>query len=360
LTEPEIVFYKSSCITPNHDPKGICAMRKISHLLFACLGLFAAERAFPQDAKLIEAAKKEGGKVIIYTSMETFTADAIKAAFEKKTGLQMEYWRGGSTEVMDRVLSEHRLGKPIFDVVATTGDHMHLMGKEGAFVKYESPSFKGFAKDAIDPNLGARYRNVLYGVIYNKNDIKPGEAPKTLEDVTKTEYRGKLVMPHPVNHTLTTQWLASLDKIMPKARAEKFIRDLAAAKPFFVESIVPAADRVGTGETPIGITFARFVLTYNKQGANLDYVRDYNMLGDGQYISLGSKAPHPNAGKAFIDFFLDEESMTIQAKTGEFVNRKGIYPPLADADKIKFVQMYQFSKEDYATKKKEYQKIFMQ
>ena len=84
------------------------------------------------------------------------------------------------------------------------------------------------------------------------------------------------------------------------------------------------------------------------------------MLGDGQYISLGSKAAHPNAGKAFIDFFLDEESMTIQAKTGEFVNRKGIYPPLADADKIKFVQMYQFSKEDYATKKKEYQKIFMQ
>src|SRR6185503_13209158 len=76
------------------------------------------------------------------------------------------------------------------------------------------------------------------------------------------------------------------------------------------ESIVPAADRVGTGETPIGITFARFVLTYNKQGASLDYVRDYNMLGDGQYISLGSKAPRPNAGKAFIDFFLDEESMT--------------------------------------------------
>ena len=34
--------------------------------------------------------------------------------------------------------------------------------------------------------------------------------------------------------------------------------------------------------------------------------------------------------------------MKIQADTGEFVNRKGVYPPLADADKIKFVQMYQF------------------
>jgi iron(III) transport system substrate-binding protein len=335
-------------------------MRRIWTLLLGCSLYFVASPSFGQTTKLIEAAKKEGGKIVLYTSMETFTADALKKAFEAKTGLQMEYWRGGSTEIVDRILSEHRVGKPVFDVVATTGDHMHLMFKEGAFVKYESPSLKGFAKDAIDPNLGARYRNVLYGVIYNKNDIKASEAPKTLEDVVKPQYRGKLVMPDPVNHTLTTQWLASLDKIMPKPRAEKFIRDLAAAKPIFVESIVPAADRVGTGETPVGITFVRFVLTYNKQGANLDYVRDYNMLGDGQYISLGAKAPHPNAGKAFIDFFLDEESMTIQAKTGEFVNRKGIYPPLADADKIKFVQMYQFGKEDYETKKKEYQKIFMQ
>ena len=335
-------------------------MRRISALSLGSLLFFVAPSSFGQTAQLVEAAKKDGGKVIVYTSMETFTADALKKAFEAKTGLQMEYWRGGSTEVIDRVLSEHRIGKPIFDVVATTGDHMHLMFKAGAFAKYESPSLSGFAKDAIDPTLGARYRNVLYGVIYNKSGIKASEAPKTLEDVAKPEYRGKLVMPDPVNHTLTTQWLASLDKIMPKPRAEKFIRDLAAARPIFVESIVPAADRVGTGETPVGITFVRFVLTYNKQGANLDYVRDYNMLGDGQYISLGAKAPRPNAGKAFIDFFLDNESMKIQADTGEFVNRKGIYPPLADADKIKFVQMYQFGKEDYETKKKEYQKIFLQ
>jgi iron(III) transport system substrate-binding protein len=335
-------------------------MRRISFVVFAWLIILHGTFASGQSSNLVEAAKKEGGKVVVYTSMETFTADALKKAFEAKTGIRMEYWRGGSTEVVDRVLAEHRVGKPVFDVVATTGDHMHLMAKQGAFAKYQSPSLKGFAKDAIDPELGARYRNVLYGVIYNKNAIKASEAPKTLEDLVKPEYRGKLVMPDPVNHTLTTQWLASLDKIMPKQRAEKFIHDLAVAKPIFVESIVPAADRVGTGETPIGITFVRFVLTYNKQGANLDYVRDYRMLGDGQYITLGAKAPRPNAGKAFIDFFLDDQSMKIQADTGEFVNRKGIYPPLADADKIKFVQMYSFGKQDFENKKKEYQKIFLQ
>ena len=91
---------------------------------------------FAQSAQTVAAAKRRAAKSILYTSMETFTADAIKAAFEKKTGLQMEYWRGGSTEVLDRVLSEHRVGKPVFDVVAITGDHMRLMANEGAIGKY--------------------------------------------------------------------------------------------------------------------------------------------------------------------------------------------------------------------------------
>src|SRR5687767_11795898 len=119
-------------------------MGRILSLFFGWLVICAAPSAFGQTAKLVEAAKKEGGKVIVYTSMETFTADALKKAFESKTGLQMEYWRGSSTEVMDRALSEHRVGKPIFDVVATTGDHMHLMFKQGAFTRYDSPSLKGF------------------------------------------------------------------------------------------------------------------------------------------------------------------------------------------------------------------------
>src|SRR5215208_2264423 len=228
-------------------------MLKLSALLFAWLVLGQGHSAYAQSAQAVAAAKKEGGKVIVYTSMETFTADALKAAFEKRTGLQMDYWRGGSTEVLDRVLSEHRVGKPGFDVVAITGDHMRLMANEGAIGKYDSPALKAFAKEAIDPVLGARYRNIMYGVIYNKAQLKAGEYPKTLEDIVKPEYRGKLVMPHPTGHTLTTQWLASLDKIMPKQRVEKFIRDLAATKPVFAESIVPTADKVGSGELAIGI-----------------------------------------------------------------------------------------------------------
>ena len=320
---------------------------------------FTAKPGLSQDAKLVDAAKKEGGKAVIYGSLESGTFDEIVKTFRKKTGLDVDYWRASATKVMDRALSEYRAGKPLFDIVLTNDNPMQIMWKEGIFAKYDSPTAKDYPKEAIDPNLGPRYRNVIIGVVYNKSVIKPADAPKSLEDLVKPQYRGKLVMPDPTQHTTTTQWVASLWKVMGKEKADKFIRDLAATKPILVESLLPAAKRVTTGETPIAITYVKYAYIYGKEGAPVDYVRLGKMMGDGHYLTLSNKAPHPNAGKAFIDYFLDDESMKAMAQLGEFVNRKGVYPPLPDADKIEFVEMVDLSKEDFAAKKKEFQAIFL-
>ncbi|MEK7341795.1 MAG: extracellular solute-binding protein [Candidatus Binatota bacterium] len=330
-----------------------------SLLAFVAALLFSVPQASAQDAKLVEAAKKEG-KVVIYGSLESDTVETVSKAFQKKTGIGMEYWRASATKVMDRAMSEYRAGKPLFDIILTNDNPMQIMFKEGIFAKYDTPSAKEFPKDAIDPNLGPRYRNVIIGVVYNKSVIKPADAPKSLEDLVKPQYRGKLVMPDPTQHTTTTQWVASLEKLMGKEKADRFIRDLAAMKPILVESLLPAAERVTTGETPIAITYVKYAFIYGQKGAPLDYVRLGKMMGDGHYLTLGNKAPHPNAGKAFIDYILGQESMSIIAKMGEFVNRKGVFPPLPDADKIQFVEMYDLDKKGFAEKKKEYTKIFLQ
>ena len=83
------------------------------------------------------------------------------------------------------------------------------------------------------------------------------------------------------------------------------------------------------------------------------------MLGDCHFAVLNNKAPHPNAGKAFLDYYLDDESMKILAENGEFVNRKGIYPPLSGADRIQYVQMENLDAKAFEQKKKEYGRIFL-
>ncbi|HEX5022887.1 MAG TPA: extracellular solute-binding protein, partial [Candidatus Binatia bacterium] len=311
--------------------------------------------------KLVEAAKKEGGKVVVYGSIENDTMDLISAAFKKKTGLDVDFWRSSATKVMDRVVSESRAGKPLYDVALTNSAPMDFMYNEGALTKYDSPSAKAFPKSVMHPHLGPQYRNSIIGIVYHSGIVKPADAPKSLEDLLKPQYRGKVVMPDASQHTTTAQWLASLHKVMGgREKADKFIRDLAATKPLLVESLTPAGERITTGETPIGIAFIKNVVFYGKKGVPLDYVRLDKFMGDGQAVALGAKAPHPNAGKAFMDFFLGEEGLKIMAGIGEFVTRKGIYPPLPDADKIELVEMVDMDKKAYADKMAEYRKIFLQ
>ena len=62
------------------------------------------------SAELIEAAKKEGGKVVLYGSLETPVVEAVIAAFRKKTGLNAEYWRASAMSAMNRSMSEYRAG----------------------------------------------------------------------------------------------------------------------------------------------------------------------------------------------------------------------------------------------------------
>jgi len=317
--------------------------------------------ALTQEAKLVDAAKKEGGKVVIYGSLENDTMDLIAAALKKKTGLETEYWRAAANKVTDRVANEFRTGRPSYDVVLTTKTTMQLIQKDGFLAKYDSPSARAFPKEVIDPNLGPSYRNTIIGIVFNAGIIKPADAPKSLEDLVKPQYKGKVVVPDASQHTTTAQWLASLHKVMgSKEKADKFIRDLAAAKPLLVESLTPAGERITTGETPIGIAFLKNVVFYGKRGVPLDYVRLGKFMGDGQSVALGAKAPHPNAGKAFIDFFLGEEGLRLMAGIGEFVTRKGIYPPLPDADKIEMVEMDELDQKGFAEKMTEYKKIFLQ
>lgn len=330
----------------------------LAALLASMIGSFAP--GFAQDKALVEAAKKEGGKVVVYGSLENDTMDLLSAAFKKKTGLEVDYWRDAANKVTDRVSAEARAGKPQADVVLTTTSTLRLIQKDGLLAKYDSPSAKAFPKTVIDPNLGPAYRSTVIGVVYNTGIVKPADAPKSLEDLVKPQYKGKVVFPDPSQHTTTAQWLASLHKIIGKERADKFILDLAASKPLLVPSLTPAGERITTGETPIGVAFLKNVVFYGRNGVPLDYVRLGKFMGDGQSITMANKAPHANAGKAFVDFFLGEESLKIMANIGEFVTRKGIYPPLPDANKIQLVDMVEMDKEAFAQKMAEYKKIFLQ
>jgi hypothetical protein len=60
-------------------------------VILAVAILSATSNARGQDGKLVEAAKKDSGKVVIYGSLETPVVEGVIQAFRKKTGLNAEY-----------------------------------------------------------------------------------------------------------------------------------------------------------------------------------------------------------------------------------------------------------------------------
>ena len=315
--------------------------------------------AAAQDAKLLTEAKKEG-KLVIYGSMEQDIFEGVRQAFEKKTGIAAAYWRASGAAVLERVITERKANKATFDVVLNNAGPMEIMLADGAFVNYQSPLAKNFPPDFVHPQLGPSYRTGVVGIVYNKSIITPDKAPRTLEDLLKPEYKGKLAFPDPTRGAVALMWPASLYKLMGKDRADDYLRKLAATRPIMVEGVLNAAERATTGETPLAISYLKYVATFGQRGAPLDYVRMDKMLGHSHAIALSSKAQHPNAGKAFIDHFLGDESLKIMAKHGEFVTRKGIHPPIPDADKIQIVEMDELDTQGFAEKRKEFRKIFFQ
>ncbi len=328
-------------------------MRILISILCICLPAYVAA----QDAKLVADGKKEG-KVVIYGSMETDIFDGIQQAFEKKTGIKVEYWRAAGATVLERASTEKKANKVGYDLVLNNAGPMEILLTEGALAKYDSPMAKNFPAEHQHPQLGPSYRTSIVGIVYNKSIIPTDKSPKSLEDLLKPEFRGKVAFPDPSRGAVAVMWPMSLYKLMGKDRADKYLRDFGATKPAILEGVLPAAERVTSGETPIAITYLKYVVSFGQKGAPLDYVRQDKFLSHSHAITMSSRAARPNAAKAFLDYFYGDDSLRVMAKYGEFVTRKGIHPPLPDADKINVVEMDEPDANQMAEKRKEYRKIF--
>ena len=312
-----------------------------------------------QDKTLIEAAKREG-KVTIFGSLQDDVMRDIQSGFDKKyPGVKSVYWRASTTAVMDRAINEFRTGKVSWDVFFTGVDAMEIMRKEGMFLKYQTRASKNFDKQFHHEFFSPNYRSSIIGFVYNTRYISSAEAPKSYGDYADSKWDGKTTMSDPSSHTSMSRWLSSLHLVLGDVgKEEEYVQRLAASRPLLHRSLTPAVESIASGEKPLGIAYIKYVCDLGKKGAPLDYVRLPAYVGESNYIAVGSKSANPNAAKLWIDHWYSRETMEVFAKDCEFVNLRGVHPPLKDADKVKFVEGLARSEKDYQQLGEKYGKIF--
>lgn len=309
-------------------------IRKINRwmtiLAVLVLATVATRTGASAQAVNVEAAKKEG-KVVVYGAQVPQAMKPLHAAFEKKYGISVEYWRGSSTQVSERALTEWRAGKPNFDVVEGNRGVQLIMRDEGLFQKFVPPASAKFPEQFKEKDgMITPWRVLPISILYNTDMVKPADLPKSFDDLLNPKWNGKITMPDPTRHTTTAQFLWNLSKF----KGDKWldlVRGLAKQKPLLVESLAPVTTTVIKGEAPLGITYIKYVKQYK---GPVSYVLMDKYLTDPNYMSLSAKAAHPNAAKLYLDYICSEEGQRLVAEEGEFVMYPGIFPPIKDAEKV--------------------------
>ncbi len=278
----------------------------------------------------VDAAKKEG-QVVVYGAQVPQAMEGVNKGFEKKYGIKVDYWRGSSTQVAERALSEFRAGKPGYDVVEGNRGVQLIMRDEGLFAKFVPPSSDKFpAKFKEKDGMITPWRALPISILYNTEMVKANEVPKTLDDLLSPKWTGKISMPDPTRHTTTAQFLWNLSKFKGDKWLD-YVKALAKQKPILVESLAPVTTTIIKGEAAVGIAYIKYVKQYK---GPVSYVLMDKYLTDPNYMSLSAKTTRPNAAKLYIDYICSAEGQKATAEEGEFPMLPGIVPPIKDAEKV--------------------------
>ena len=311
-----------------------------------------------EDSQALAEKAKAEGKVTFYANITS--VEPILEDFGKKYGVKAEYTRLSTTKFIATILTEHAAGKLTADVLQAPMPVLEMLKEKGVLASYTSPAAAGYPKwtnkDGKIQSFGIEYA----ALIYNKELVKPADVPKKYEDLTDPKWKGKIVMADPSSHPTTISWLIGLKENVIKSEAEwlKFLKGLAANKPMFVASFGPTPAPIESGEKLIGISMPKYIIT--KAPAPLDWARvSQPMMGTPRGMAVTAGAPHPNASRMFVDYWLSEDAMKIMAeKVGEYVLAPGIYPPIAGIDKAKVIPIRELSDEEIKKWGGEFKKIF--
>jgi len=329
-------------------------MKKL--LVALCVVLVAAQ-AQAQDKSLLDRARTEG-KASFYANITAI--EPILKAFTADTGVKAEYTRISTSKFVATAITEFEAGRLMADVVQAPVPVLELLKQKGVLASYRSPAAAGYPdwtkKDDRMQLFGIEY----VGLIYNKEKVKAADAPRRYEDLTLPKWKDKIVMANPGNHATTISWLIGLKENVFKSEAEwmKFVRGLAANKPMFVSSFGPTPAPIESGEKLIGISMPKYIIT--KAPAPLEWARvTQPLLGTPRAIAVTSKAPHPNAARVFVDYWLSKKAMGMLAKdVGEYVLAPGVFPPIDGMNKAKVIAIRELSDDETRKWGGEFKKIF--
>ncbi|MEA2904109.1 MAG: iron(III) transport system substrate-binding protein [Alphaproteobacteria bacterium] len=286
-----------------------------------CSRAGAAETWQP-DPKLVEAAKKEGQLLLYTTHIVDQIVRPLTRAFQSYVpGVDVKYVRADGLQLVVRLTNEARASRVQADVWCLV-DGVHALLQGGFAAEFEVPSAQELPPGLADPRKRWIATNVgVRSAAYNTRTVPADQAPKSYQDLLDPRWKGKMVW-NPKSMTGAWGFISTAIKGMGDEAGMAYLRALAKQQvvplPIAIRAVL---DRVIAGEYAIGLEMNNAHAAISEAlGAPVKWVPLNPVSETLQVAGLAKDAPHPNAGKLFIDF--------MASRAGQQVFREHDYLPM--------------------------------
>lgn len=248
-------------------------------------------------------------KMVWYTTIGSADAKMLVDQFRQRyPKIAAEHFRTGGPQLMERIFTEARAGKHLWDVFMNSAIYTHLLTEKGMLAVYESPESRYYRDGYKDPRGTWTSIYTNYAVAgYNTRLVAKEEVPKTYTDLLKPVWTGQIGL-----DAKSYEWFAVVIRGLGEEKGLNFMRQLAKNKVQLRNGRELVAQLVAAGEFKLALTaYSQNFESLKLSGAPVDWVALSPVYANIHPVGLSAKASNPNAGKLFIDFLLSKTGQEI-------------------------------------------------
>jgi iron(III) transport system substrate-binding protein len=262
-----------------------------------------------QRAEAIAQAKKEG-TLNLYTSLTEDLVASVKESFEKATGVKVSVFRASSETVLQRALQEASANRTGNDAIETNFGEMGVLSKQGVLADYRGAAYASVPEAGRFQGWLADRLNILLPA-WNTKLIKPGQEPRSWEDLADPRFKGKLTL-----ELSDSDWYENVTKSwLRQGKTQAQVDDLwqrIVANANVAKGHTVMAELLGAGQTAVdGMNYSYITQTTADKGApvafrSADGIAHTIGFARPQGVSMMKAAKHPAAAWLFNDWMLNE------------------------------------------------------
>ena len=272
---------------------------------------------------LYEAAKKEGALVLVGGGPAPPYESFAKAFMQRFPGIDVKV-TGGPSNVhsgeIDKQIAARALRIDL--AMLQTVQDFERWKKAGVLLPFKPDGFDKVDaawKDADGAYVGVQVSGLVYG--YNTKLVST--APRTALDFLKPEYKGKIITTYPHLDDVTLYLYSTI----VEKHGWDFVDKLKALEPSFVRGHLGVSRAISAGDKALSFdVVAREVQQQSGEGKPIAMALSETepMPVWSQSAGVFKDAPHPNAARLFIAWYLQPEQ---QKRVGHWPSRSDVPPP---------------------------------